>query len=155
VNPFPLSIDAPRAAAPVGMAQRSQDAGGSGYSGSRVAVSRIHRPEVAFSSRKCHLLCSPKGHVNSGTALTANRQLVEETLLTQLRNHIFERGLLRFSERELRGDAGQVGLHQIGLRSGQLRLHGRNRAGRGIQASQRVVHGHPLRRTAATPPALR
>src|SRR5580658_49660 len=39
------------------------------YSGSTIAASRNHRPQVAFSSRKSHLSRNHTGHMNCGTAL--------------------------------------------------------------------------------------
>jgi hypothetical protein len=43
------------------------------FSGSTIALLRIHCPEVAFSLRKCHLPRCKIGHVNCGTAYPGGR----------------------------------------------------------------------------------
>ena len=65
--------------------------------------------------RGIQLLCQNAG-------LSADRELVKQAAGADLRDHILERGLLRFGERQLRGNLGHIGLHQVGLRRGQLRL---------------------------------
>ena len=51
-------------------------------------------------------------------------QFAEQTVrsLIHLRDHILQRSLLRFGQRELRGDLAHIRLHQVGLRGGQLGL---------------------------------
>ena len=76
-------------------------------------------------------------------------QLAEQAVRSRikLRDHVFERRLLRLRQRKLRGHLSHVGLHQVGLRGGQLRLLALVTASEAaVDLGNRVIDGHALLR---------